>query len=160
MSDYNPTYTTQRRDYEAHRKAMEKYRVKAVTMQEEGVPLWERIKVKMPTAPIITEVRPNPLSMELRIALGYFWKGFERVQGRIDEWRAAGRPVPPDLKVERQSYLDDVDNLCYDLFAVTSCFHPFHIHSEYGCNDDTCPAWARGYEAAKEDVHDWYTPDC
>ena len=50
--------------------------------------------------------------------------------------------------------------LCHELFHVTSPHAPLHIHSEHGCNDETCPAWVRGQQAAMENVADWYTPDC
>jgi len=142
MSDYNPTYTVQWRDYAWARE--ERRRTGNLFVK----------------APIITEVRPNPLSMELRIVLVYFWELYRKVEQRIAAFQAAGVAVRPDLKVERQDCLDTARNLCHDLFEVTSCFHPYHIHSEYGCNDETCPAWERGYETAKENVLDWYTPDC
>lgn len=143
MSNYIPTITVQYRDYAAARKERERTGAR-----------------RLKAAPLITEVRPNPLSMELRIVLAYFWEGFKRVEARIAEFRAAAVPVIPDLKVERSGYLEDARNLCHELFAVTSPHAPIHIHSEHGCNDETCPAWVRGQQAAKDDVADWYTPDC
>lgn len=147
MSNYNPTYTRQWRDYEAARK------------EKERTGYYK-------SAPLITEVRPNPLSMELRIVLNYFWETYKFCMNTANDYRERGEELgrgEEDIaKAEREAgeILCEVRNLCHELFAVTSPHAPFHIHSQYGCNDDTCPAWVQGYEAAKDDVHDWYTPDC
>lgn len=160
MSDYEATYTHVRRDYEANRLAMEAYRAKQDRLKGLGKTVWERLQVKLPKATLIIEQRPNPLSMELRIVLCYFWEGFKRVEARIAEFRAAGAHVTPDFKVERSGYLEDVRNICFELFDVTSPHAPFHIHSEYGCKDSHCPAWNAGGTHARENVLEWYTPDC
>ena len=145
MSDYNPTYTRQYRDYAAARKEQEAWHRRVARLKKKGMDTLEAIQKAghMVKAPLITEVRPNPLSMELRIVLGYFWELYNTAQ-----------------EAEAQAALEDACNLCHELFAVTSPHASFHIHSMYGCNNDDCPAWERGYEAAKEDVNEWYHPDC
>lgn len=137
MSDYIPTITVQYRDYATARKE------------------WARTGNLFQKAPLITEVRPNPLSMELRIVLGYFWKLYD------DCVRFAEYSVNrADFDSMAGETLSDVRCLCFDLFSPASAYSHVHIHSEHGCNDETCPAWVRGQQAARDNVADWYTPDC
>ena len=143
MSDYQPTITVQYRDYAAARK--EKKRTGYYK-----------------AAPLITEVRPNPLSMELRIVLGYFWEIYDVCME--DASGLGGTEKADHLRQmrleEAQEALADVRNLCFLLFSPASVYSHIHVHSEHGCNDETCPAWVRGGTAARDNVADWYTPDC
>jgi len=148
MSDYIPTITVQYHDYAAARKERERTGAR-----------------RLKSAPLVTEVRPNPLSMELRVVFGLFWNMYkdclegarlaqEHVTGCYGGSSAASYERDAKEAVA-YAYL-----LCHDLFDVTSPHAPLHIHSEHGCNDETCPAWVRGGTAARDNVADWYTPDC
>lgn len=89
----------------------------------------------------------NPLSVELRIVLVYFWETYKHCLKYTF------------YEKEAEDCLLDVRNLCFDLFSPASPYSHVHIHSEYGCNDDSCPSWQWGFEAAKESVGDWYQPE-
>lgn len=161
MSDYNPTYTHQRRDYEANRLAMEKYRLKMRVMEAAGKTVWDRLQVTMPKTIFITEQRPNPLSMELRIVLNYFWVTYlDCLKDASRAYAGSSEVAPVEYMAYAREVLATVRDLCFELFSPATPHAPFHIHSMYGCNNADCPLWGLGYEAAQEDVNDWYTPDC
>lgn len=159
MSDYIPTVTVQYHDYAAARKERKREREKA---EKEGDLFFSGRPI---VAALVTEVRPNPLSMELRIVFGYLWNMYtdclEAARlARESRTGSFGGSTAESYERDAREAVSYAYLLCHELFDVTSPHAPFHIHSEHGCNDETCPAWVRGRQAAMDNVHDWYQPDC
>lgn len=147
MSDYIPTITVQWHDYAA---AHEERKRTGILGQK---------------APLVTEVRPNPLSMELRIVFGFLWSMYTdcllcACKARESRTGSFGGSTAESYERDAKEAVAYAYLLCHNLFDVTSPHAPVHIHSEHGCNDETCPAWVRGGMAARDNVADWYTPDC
>lgn len=167
MSGYNPVHTYQVPDYEEGNRLREKWHRKVARLKKQGMDLFAALRKAghMPTAPLVTRVVPNPLSVELRIVLVYFWESYKGCVSvarwsREKLWSEGGSEVAAaGYEAEALEVLKDVHNLCFFLFSPASRYSHIHIHSEYGCNDDNCPAWQLGFEAAKESVGDWHQPE-
>jgi len=170
MSDYNAIHTYQIHDYQEGNRLREKWHRKVERLKGQGLDSFVALHKAghMPTAPLVTRVVPNPLSLELRIVLGYFWEIYgdnlylasryrQGLEGDCDP--QAREEFAQRCEVEAANCLTHARNICFDLFSPASPHSHIHVHSEYGCNDDDCLAWASGFEAAKESVGDWYQPE-
>lgn len=96
----------------------------------------------------ITVTICNPLSAELRIVLGYFWETYIACIAWANNSYVTSEQRA-DYREQARLILEDVRNLCYELFQRGNA--PTHIHSEFGCKDGACGAWLAGYEAGCEE---------
>jgi hypothetical protein len=121
-----------------------------------------------PTFQHLGKTYVNPLSVELRIVLLYFWEMYNDCLECAKIAREAPCGVysgwpPKKYELEARGCAADVSNICWELFSPASAYSHVHIHSEHGCDSEACPSWQRGFEAgeehAKETVGDWYEPE-